>query len=327
MCALLSRALAQLAVTLHFGLVVQFAHLFQTQELGVQGKGRVGVVGVGVLPRVGHRGVIDRKNLNNRLTGRGGPIDHQHQVVELTHTEALIGAECKDRNGHTGTTPGGAVEAGTQGIDQHRTFRRHGLCEVVVFAQLPAYHLARLTLYDDELVHKGELELVGLQVGTPYGEVGIAHLDGLLYLPLAQRLGIAHQHHLLVGTHLGNLGTDDHLANADGLLLGTLRTGKDTLGEHRRVERTIGGHLLPTVVDVERRELLVEGQTVRCAPFGTERTLVVAQLVVIDEFLRGGFEGALPQITTDVLHRVALLRTLLGHHVEVFTIGGTVLDS
>ena len=217
-------------------LVLELAHIRQVQELRVQGEGRVGVVGVGVLPSAGHRRIVHGQNLDNRLTRRGGPINHQLQVVELAHTEAVVRAQGKDRNGHTGTAPGIHVEAGTQRVNHHALALLQRTVEEVVLAGLPSHGLTRCGIDNDELVGKGGRELLARNVGRPYGGLRVAHHHALLDLPVAQHLLVAHQDNLLRGANHGNLGANHHLVGRQRGSLLRLRAGKDTLGEHRRAE-------------------------------------------------------------------------------------------
>ena len=68
------------------------SHLLKAQEHRMEGERRVGVIGVGVGPRVGHRGVVDGQNLNEALSGRGGPVDHCLEVDEVADSEVLFAA-------------------------------------------------------------------------------------------------------------------------------------------------------------------------------------------------------------------------------------------
>ena len=77
-------------------------------ELRVQGEGGVGVVGIGIRPRAGHRGVVDRQDLDDALTSGRGPVNQLFQILELADSEAAFAAEGEDRDRGAGPAPGSA---------------------------------------------------------------------------------------------------------------------------------------------------------------------------------------------------------------------------
>lgn len=75
------------------GLIAQPAHLREAQILRVQGKGRVGVIGIGVAPTTRQGGIVDREQLDKRLPRAQRPVDQIFQVEELARTETVIGTQ------------------------------------------------------------------------------------------------------------------------------------------------------------------------------------------------------------------------------------------
>ena len=67
----------------------------------MQGEGAVGIVRIRVHPLVGHRRIVDRKQLQHGLARLRRPVGHGHQVVELAHAEVVLAPQRKHWNGRS----------------------------------------------------------------------------------------------------------------------------------------------------------------------------------------------------------------------------------
>ena len=83
-----------------------------------------GVIGIAVLPSVGHVGIVDRQHLQHALLGLRTPVDHLLQIAEVAHAEAALTAQREDGDHGACSLPG---------IDGEESLR-----------QLVDYHLALL---------------------------------------------------------------------------------------------------------------------------------------------------------------------------------------
>ena len=314
-------------------LILELADCLQMQILRMECEGRIGIVGVGILPRAGHRRIIDRQNLNDRLPRSSGPIHHLLQIIELTHTKALLRTQREDRNRYTGTTPRGQVKLRTQRVDHRDPLAENRLMEVVILPLLPSDHLARSCIDNHKFEAERAIEARGLDRSTPHRSRSIAHHHTTSHVPVAQHLLIAHQHYLLRRTHHRYFGTNHHLTGSSNLALLALRACKHTFGKHGRSERAIGRHSMPTVVDHTLGLIGRHGQRVGSTPFAAQQVLLVVQLVMIAK-LGHLLEVhlALPNLAPYIVHGVAFESSSLLHHQDevlaiVGAIGHTKTDS
>ena len=118
--------------------ILEASHLAKAQVHGVQSEGRVGVVGVGVGPGVGHCGVVDREHLDEFLACGGRPVGHFHQVEEFAYAEIILGAEREYGDGHAGAAPGCfRVDKAHPGHNHAFAFGGRHVVEMSVGASLP----------------------------------------------------------------------------------------------------------------------------------------------------------------------------------------------
>ena len=82
----------------------------EVEELRMQGEGGIGVVGIRIHPVPGHRGIVDREQLEHPLAGLSRPVSHLLEVVELADAEVLLAAQGEDGDGGAGTPVTGPVE-------------------------------------------------------------------------------------------------------------------------------------------------------------------------------------------------------------------------
>ena len=74
-------------------LVLQGGQLAEVGILGMECIDADRVIGIGVLPGVGHVRVVDGQHLQHALLRLGTPVHHQLQVAEVTHTETPLTAQ------------------------------------------------------------------------------------------------------------------------------------------------------------------------------------------------------------------------------------------
>ena len=142
----------------------------KVEELRMQGKGAVGIVGVRVHPVPGHRGIVDREQLEDALARAGRPVGHLLEVVELSDAEVLFAAQREDGDGGAGAPVSGPVE-GRVGMGPQEAGARGRVDPAVVElrlapAGLPA--VGRPLLADDHVV-PDYLVAVFLQQGLGAG--------------------------------------------------------------------------------------------------------------------------------------------------------------
>ena len=63
------------------------------------------IIRIAVLPCVRHIRVVDGQYLKNTLVGLVGPLNHQFQIAEVTHTKRTLAAQRENGNHRTGTLP------------------------------------------------------------------------------------------------------------------------------------------------------------------------------------------------------------------------------
>ncbi len=327
--------LAQLSVFRHGPLVGEASHSLQPQELRMERIGRIGVVGIGVLPGSGHRGVVDRQDLNHLESGRPGPVYHLLQIVELAHAEALLRPERKDRNGYAGSAPGGSSRTETVARQRHARSRLgQAAVPVTVGPGLPLHDAARSGLADDEFIGESRGELRRLDAYAPDRETGIAHHEGPLRVPAAQLGGLSRQCQHLVRLHLGRLHLEKQRPAGSRHRSRTLTAGENALRKGRRVERALRRPVRPAV----DAHALAQGSG-RSETMGLPPLLAQGLPLVGDDpiavFERGSGRQVDHQLPLAVRithseHGVELQPLRLGtiqHHAEVLAPAGIVLYS
>ena len=272
---------AQLAVLL----VLLDAGLGQPQELRMQGEGRVGVVGVGVLPRAGHRGVVDRQQLDHPLPRGRGPVDEQLQVRKLTDAEALARAEREDRHGRSGAPPAPLGEAGDDGrLDEVLLLGGRAVPDAVG-PLLPEDGFERGAVGDQQLVFA---PLGQAEREVPLREAAVVERHD----PLPGVEAVGGQGQRLVGVERGDGEAERGIQKkrlprfrpARAALFLRLRPGEDAAGEGRGVERGVGGHLLPAVPDADGPGPGLLGQAERVGPpFGAGAGAVAFDGIAVDD--------------------------------------------
>lgn len=70
----------------------------------MQGKRRDRAIWVGILPGTIAGGVVDRKELDDALSGGGCPIDERMKVLEFAYSEVVACAKREDRNRSAGAS-------------------------------------------------------------------------------------------------------------------------------------------------------------------------------------------------------------------------------
>ena len=276
----------------------------QAKVLRVQGECRDGVVGIGVLPGAGHRGVVDRQDLDDALPCGGGPVDEQPEVRKLPDAETLPRTERKDRDGRSGPAPlpPRKVRDGRRLDPVLMPDRR--LRPDAVGPLFPADGGERRAVGDEELVlrafGKGNRK-------APFGESAVVHRHDLL--PVAEAGGGDGEN--LFGPQRGEDDPERHVrglgVDRRAVALSAPRRrlpGENPAGERRRVEGRVVGHLLPAVADAEHPECGDFGQHERVGtPFAADAGAVAFHGVAVDDGRAVGvsFDGAAPQTVFGVL--------------------------
>ena len=242
-------------------------------KLRVQGERGNGIVGIAVLPRVGHHRIVDRQELDEVLPGRRRPVDHFLNVMELADAETVGGAERKDRNGRPGAPPGNRVQLGDHVFDQkRRPLRGNGAAEVVL-SFFPAENLAALAVDDKVLIFEG---LMGLDGGLPVRETAVVQDDTLL--PLPQRRAAAGKGERFPGADLRGDGPKDDipLGHRDSRLFAAENDVSESGGPEGRIRRPGG----PAVVQLRLPDSFRKPQHV-APPLGADGHSAADQFIGI----------------------------------------------
>ena len=271
----------------------------------MQGEGRVGVVGVGVFPGTGHRGVVDRQQLDHPLPRRRGPVDEQLQVRKLADAEALVRAEREDRDGRAGAPPAPLGEAGDDG----------SFDEVLLFGGWAVPGAVGTLLPEDgfEALPVGDQQFVFAAPGQPQRQLPLRETAVVeRYDPLPGVDAVGGQGQRLVRKQRGRREAQGPVCRerpggfraARGALFLRLRPGEDAAGEGRGVERRVGGHLLPAVPDADCPGVGLFGQPQRVGlPFGADTGAVALDGIAVGDGRAVGvtLHGALPDAAFVVL--------------------------
>ena len=186
-------------------LILQSAELAQAQIHRMEGKRGVGVVGIRVGPRMGHRCVVDGQDLEEFLSRHYSPVNHFLKVEEIAHTEVILGPYREHGDCHTGAMPCGARVDETQSVDKHGgvLVLRNDVHDMVV-TTLPGKHLAGHLVEDDKLIVEWQVYIIERKHDIPHRETGIAHHDSLLGIPCAERFIVtADGKHFVAAHHRG----------------------------------------------------------------------------------------------------------------------------
>ena len=224
----------------------------QVQELRMQGERTDGVIGIGILPGMGHRGVVDRKELDYALTSLHGPVDQLLDVVELAHAETVLRAEGEDGDGDTGAAPRAGPEPGDVVGDFQAAAGGGQFREEVVRAFFPQDRLLGGRVHDDELVLEGCLHLQG---DTPVRESTV--IQQMELLPVAERAA-ARQGDGFTRADLGggDAEGDIPLPRGRGTRIpegNAVRATENDVAERCGIERGVRGTVIPTFADHQRR--------------------------------------------------------------------------
>ena len=105
-------------------------------------------VRVGILPFSATGGVVDRKNLNDGLAGRRGPVHYGVQVTELSDAEVVCASKREDRNHRACSTKAGYVEFLGDVFLGERASRNRAVYPVVHYlgAFQPAVYLSVMSI-------------------------------------------------------------------------------------------------------------------------------------------------------------------------------------
>ena len=227
------------------GLVDADAGIRQVDELRVEREGRHGVVGIRIGPGEGHRRVVDGEELDDALTGQGGPVGEFFDVVELAYAEAVLGPEGEDRHCSARSPPwlrpedGGEI-AYDMGLALWRDFE-----EIVVVRGFPEDRGAGLFVNDDEFELEGLLHVEGYR---PLRETGL--VENLELLPVAEGPAAAGDRHGLAAAHVRDGHGERHVACALKGRHGFVVT-EYHVAESGTVERRISRTVPPALEDAD----------------------------------------------------------------------------
>ena len=214
-------------------------------ELRMQGEGTHRIVGVRVLPGMGHGGVVDGQQLDHVLTGLHRPVHQAFDIVEFSHAKAFFRLEGEHRNGHAGASPGFRGELGLKVGNHHLRVLGRNLSKEMVGSFFPAADGLGLGIDNHKFVLDGFLDFHG---DEPPGENVVAHhVDAV---PLAQFVPAAHDGQGLMAANLGGGHLDTHIAAGANLGIGMAEGGtagpaENDVAEGRRIEGRIGRLLHP----------------------------------------------------------------------------------
>ena len=118
--------------------ILQSRQLTEVGVLGMEGIDTDGVIGIAVLPGVGHVGIVDRQHLQHALLGLRTPVDHLLQVAEVAHAETALAAQGEDGNYGSCSLPGiDGEESLRQFVDNHLALLQLRQDDSTVLAILP----------------------------------------------------------------------------------------------------------------------------------------------------------------------------------------------
>ncbi len=164
----------------------------------MEGERGIGVVGIGVGPCPGHRGVVHRKELEHLLSGHGAPVDHLLEIHEIAGSEILLAADGEHGYGGAGGFPISLRIAQAQAAVFYHGRGTLGHAEAyAVVAVLPRHQRSRPFL-NHEFVLEGELHPFEGERALPQRIAGVGEHHRLGGVPRAQRVYLAADSHDLV---------------------------------------------------------------------------------------------------------------------------------
>ena len=207
-------------------------------------KYRHGIVRIAVQVIVPQRRIVDRQRLNHLLTRSRSPVRHLLQILELTDSETFFRPQREHGNGDSGTFPAGlrATESAVVLVN-NLTFLNSPY--LAVLAPFGIDHSTGLEVINDIFVLDYILTF-HLYVGFPDRELGIAHYQFVIRIPVAQRLAVTNDRHALRRLDLRQVDRETDV---------TLRcfhfrrfvAGKKRFQEYRRIETVLIRTCLPCV--------------------------------------------------------------------------------
>ena len=287
------------------GRILADAGIRQVDVHRMQRKGAHGIVRIGILPGMGHRGVVDRKELDDALPGRHGPVHQLLDIMELTHAEAVLRTEREHRDGHAGSPPGTGEELRVDVGHHHMAAGRGNFTEEMVRTLFPDKGTAGFRVHDDELVFEGVLHI---QVQLPVREAAV--VQEMEFLPVAEGFPAARQGDGFPGTHLGDGHAESHVPlHRSGRTRmpegGAVVAAEDHVAEGVGIEGGIHRTVGPALADHLGLRLFGSAVQVR-TPFGADRLSVPQHLegiaVAVAEVPAGQFR--LPHAGEGRLHRI-----------------------
>ena len=288
----------------------------------MQRESGVGVVGIGIPPRTVHRGVVDRQQLDDPLSGGDGPVRHLLQVAELADAEARPGAQRKDRDGRPGTAQPAFGKAGQRRRIEHMvTVARH-LRPNAVSALLPHPRRERPPVGDQKFVFESA---VRTQRDAPLGKAAVVHRHRAP--PAAQLLAASgHGQHLVRQQRRADAAQRDVSVRSRAFRSGPPPEHAPREGE--RPQRPILRHVVPPVQHRERtvgeplRQPQPMGQPLSAQASAALRHDLVA--VFCRELPVPGVDLGLPDAVGRIVHGMA--PSAPAEH-EIFAPAGAVFDS
>ena len=140
----------------HLLTALQLAQLFQVQIVGVQGKARRDVIGIGVVPAAVGRRVVDGQHLYDLHARLLAPVHQTAQVAEVAHAEGVFTTQREHRHYHAGCPPHLLLHVEHAAIEHAHLTVLQFLADHTVVAFLPRQQFMRLVVYDHVLVFQGQ---------------------------------------------------------------------------------------------------------------------------------------------------------------------------
>ena len=70
--------------------ILNLGQLTEVSVLWMQGVDADSIVGIAILPRTRHVGIVDRQHLQNALVGLVNPVNHLLQITEVAHAKGAL---------------------------------------------------------------------------------------------------------------------------------------------------------------------------------------------------------------------------------------------
>ena len=175
--------LAYLLKLLPLCLALQWWQGIQIGILWMEGEDTDTGIGIRVGPRMGERGIIDRQDLQNSLTGGRNPVNHLLQIAKVTYTKTGSATQREDRHQCSGETFLLVVEDWLGKFkDQTIASLNKRQCHRTVVTSLPNRITAVLDNHeligDDRTMEGG-----GVKNSHPLIGLMLAHHDSLAEIP------------------------------------------------------------------------------------------------------------------------------------------------